>query len=1248
MSSTSATLATATDIVHWAQHYQGRFTLPQLIRRLILASANEIQEIRIPSQEQVSRPGYDGFVTATNGNPWVPAGESVWEMGVDASPKSKADEDYNKRTKKPGTRRRDATFIFVTPRTWQNRENWCEAKRRKKEWKNVRAFDCSDLAEWLDSVPTVSRWFARLIGKCPSDAVDVSGYWESIAHSSVPELPATAVLAGRERTVAELDEWLKGPAAVAFVECDSALELIDFFAAYATSENCKSITAEARSAIIETKEAWHALAASTSSLILVPSFPADPRLVTEAVRNGHYVLSHVSQGVRTQANIKLRRLLPHELEPALRAGGFESQRAKRLSREAGGSSTVLKRLIVAGAPKTPACAEPSVAPKLAPFLLIGGWCPESVEDRKAVSAITQLTEAEIQSIALEWSRSDDPLFRKTDNTWRLVSRVDSWRWLHGYIAQEAADIYSKMFPKIIAVDDPRFSLPPGERVFANILGKELLHSKALRQGMAEAFSLLSISSDLSLEYPAPHIRIPLYSLFNRIFGNAVGWKRLASLLGSLQLFAEAMPDAFLSTVEGGIRKGPSSVAELFRQEHFFGGAPAVGLIWALEVLAWDPNYTIRVALVLAKLSLLDPGGNMHPRPFGTLGSLFFPRLPQTTASAEQRSEMLDELAKQEPEVAWKLLLSLLPKSHGVSFYNVHPRFRNWSTGWGEAVRNGSGVQDEFDKIATRIFELGKNNVQRAIQLLEHITNLSTASRTALLDVFRSLRTTELTAGDRLKVTHALRKCIAIHQRHGQWSLPKKDVRDISGILRMIEAKDPVTSSVYLFENWPDLVTKKHLSVDEKKAAIDKRRREAIKQIFRSRGFAGLKVLAEQARESYLVGYLASQSVRKEVDEVLAGLLVSSKEKLVLFAQGLARGMFDKQGWSWTKRIIRQLKGAREIATIGLALPFGPETWDAMAKRGAKAATNYWRRSRGFNPQLQLLHYEFAVRQWHKAKRPGPALDVLTFILDKHKPDAASVIETLELLFTADEVSLREEQSISGSRVSELIKYLHEVGGIDGRRLVMLEWNYLNWLLHARVEPKALLENLTKQPLFFVEVVSLMYTGHDRKRHKRPSDFQKLQAEKADRLLDEQRSIPGNRSDGSVDEKILRDWVEAVRYEAGKKKIKVPAEFKIGELLSIAPEDATGIWPCEAVRNLIENLRNEHIEGGLAQERFNRFQPNSVRREMPEQSWFELAKKYRDDAKTLATKWPRTAAVLRGLAESCERSGRRREHRTEEI
>ena len=59
------------------------------------------------------------------------------------------------------------------------------------------------------------------------------------------------------------------------------------------------------------------------------------------------------------------------------------------------------------------------------------------------------------------------------------------------------------------------------------------------------------------------------------------------------ILAEAAPEEFLYAVEGALRKEPCPFDELFSQEGddiITGRNYLTGLLWALEVLAWEEEY----------------------------------------------------------------------------------------------------------------------------------------------------------------------------------------------------------------------------------------------------------------------------------------------------------------------------------------------------------------------------------------------------------------------------------------------------------------------------------------------------------------------------------------------------------------------------------------------------------------------------------------------------------------------------------
>lgn len=159
-------LATATDLVQWAELQEARAKLPQLVRRLISATANGLTSLSMRAGEGVQLPGFDGFVVAQAADSHVPAGTSVWEMGVNKDPTSKANDDYGKRRQDPGGVVPDeTTFVFVTPRRWSKKEEWVSQRKAEDYWKDVIAYDADDLEIWLEWAPAVHAWLSALLGK---------------------------------------------------------------------------------------------------------------------------------------------------------------------------------------------------------------------------------------------------------------------------------------------------------------------------------------------------------------------------------------------------------------------------------------------------------------------------------------------------------------------------------------------------------------------------------------------------------------------------------------------------------------------------------------------------------------------------------------------------------------------------------------------------------------------------------------------------------------------------------------------------------------------------------------------------------------------------------------------------------------------------------------------------------------------------------------------------------------------------
>jgi hypothetical protein len=96
-----------------------------------------------------------------------------------------------------------------------------------------------------------------------------------------------------------------------------------------------------------------------------------------------------------------------------------------------------------------------------------------------------------------------------------------------------------------------------------------------------------------------------------------------------------------------------------------------------------------------------------------------------------------------------------------------------------------------------------------------------------------------------------------------------------------------------------------------------------------------------------------------------------------------------------------------------------------------------------------------------------------------------------------------------------------------------------------------------------------------------------QAENGRRLLTSFDRLPGTDAQGAVDVGVLQDWATGVLQLAGESGLKEVAEMLVGQILANAPADADGTWPCQPVRELLEDLQSGLVERSLRDKLYNR-------------------------------------------------------------
>lgn len=1241
--------ANATDIDQWADRREAQATLPRLIRRLILASVKRVERLHFRSDEGVQLAGWDGVTQVPAGSTYVPDGLSGWELSTRTDVKGKADNDYETRSKDPlPLDAASASFVSVTARRWSNKEKWADEKRREGIWKDVRAYDADDLDTWLEQAPAVDIWFSILLGKRPIGVIDLNSYWDAWSGATRPQLIPDLAIAGREDDIHKIHKWLQSGPSILGLQADTQDEAIAYFIAslFRLPEE-EQEHFFARTIVVEDVAAWHQLVLCDSSLILIPIF-SNRSMVTIAVEKGHSVLFPLDRSEPRMGNtLRVSRLRREEAKKALVAMGIHEPRARDLAALARRSLGALRRkLAIFPDALTPEWSkQPEIARSLLPALLAGRWDDKSTADQEAIARLAGDEYSAVREILISWNQKPDPPVRLVDHTWMVAAREDAWLLLAHYLTDDVLERFEAVVLDVLGELDPQFELPVSERWLANIHGKTPKHSVYLRGGLAETLALMaSLSDHCSLSTRSGQEWAN--SIVRRIFDRAMDWQLWASLSPFLPLLAEAAPEVFLETVEHDLSGASPSLVYLFTdvEDDFMQSSPHTGLLWALEVLAWSPEHLGQSAILLAKLARIDPGGKLTNRPIGSLQRIFLTWHPCTTASLERRLSALDVIRRREPRVAWDLISNVLPHAHAVAFPTAKPEYRNWLPEEEISVPFAE-ISRATTEIVHRLLEDVGTDGTRWRTVIELLDDIPETDFDAVIDSLHVMNLEALPQPDRLLIWETLRGLLSHHLQFpdAEWVLPQTAIERVRQCYVRFEPDDPVLKRSWLFSRRCDFSEGGPSRGREREKMINQARIKAVEELFDMGGLPMLLELACKVEHGYCLGWAISQSTVFDIQETLflsQGLGSTEATQRDAFA-GLLYGRAAIKGQIWLEGLrsseLWERWTLQQRADYYMLLPFVESTWDALEKDDAEIQSLYWLNV-GINGRgnLESKDCEHVTSKLTEYGRLETAVDFMALYRKKLQNYAQLVADVLDRTIKDDRNKRINWDSLAFG-VGELLDLLEASNEIEETQIAQFEWYFLPLLRNYR-RPKILYKALTQDPEFFAEVLKWPYRAKGEEPSE-PTEEKSIRARLGYELLQSWIQPPGINEDGCVNPEKLRSWVSRARELAHANGRGDIADHHIGQVLAHYPSGADGAWPHEVLRDLIEDLRSEKIEKGI-------ITGISSRRGVINRSIFEggaqeraIAERYLGNARIMSDNWPRTARLMKKIADVYELEAR---------
>lgn len=1248
-------LATRQDLLRWADSTGARTALPRLIRRLVLETGVGVLAVDFPADEGTAAGGFDGVARTTGSTPFLSDGLSVWELSVKKA-YSKADDDYVKRTATPdGSPLTEVTYVQVILRPWTDRQRFATAKTDEGRWRQVRAYGVDDVLAWLEAAPVTHAWLSEELGLKPYGMRTVDAWWRNWAKATMPELSEQVVLAGRAAEAKSLADRLGGGHGITTVLADSREEALAFVAASLRLDDASgSSSLLSRTVLVDDLETWRSHIEQERTLVLIP---LTPEVVAEAhsVENHHVVVPLASAA---QADVELPPI-DHGLAAAeLSRLGVPADKADDAARLARRSLIALRRH-VAVKPElhTPAWStEPTRFHRA--VLMVGSW-QDSEGDLKILGELAGMSEDDLRERIDEVVVGEDPFIDALDASWALVSQSDAWQFLHTRIRPDDLRRLREVVKTVLLEADPFHGLTESERLGAQIDGIRRAYSAALRRGLCTTVAILGARGaviDLErgatgAQWAGAVVRTLLENANEA--GDISVWAGLAQ---ELPLLAEAAPEDFSAAARAGLAGETPLLGGIFTDSSdtsaLFGPhSPHSSLLWALEILAWSSAHFGAAVDLLARLDELDPGGNLANRPFSSLVSIFRPGHPETSASVDGRLSAIDGLRQRHPGVAWRLMVRLMPGLHGVHHPTSGPRFRDWKPP-SQSVPVADYVRF-VGEVSDRLRADAGTDAAKWGEVLEASNQLTPEQRESTRRDLRDLAASgALDEDGRLAVWQILRKLIANHREFSEakWALPAGELDALAEVALLLEPSDAASAGAWLFaEHRPDLGTGEIQAHDFRgyEAELGRRRAEAVATIERQEGLGRVLALAADSVVPAEVGAaLATATAETHASEVLP-LFDSENASEADVAAGWTWKRFRDSGWDAVQSLISDTSTtpSQKAGLLNATRDF-PRAWETAATLGSEVTQAFWERCAPFGAWDDPKSVADATSGLLSVGRAGAALDFLSLAIHGSEDDpefAPLVVDALEhLLQSQSEDS--DLHRLQQYHFTALFSYLERHRDVAGRATISrLEWAYLPALGFDPVVP-SLHQALADDPTFFADIMRIVYrsrTGDSENDDQRHESL----AQNGYSLLSSWRVVPGVK-DGEIDAAVLNSWVDTVLALLRDEDRLEVGEMQVGHMLASAPADKDGSRPPEVVRNLLERLANDRIDESLAVELLNRRGVTSRDPEAGGEHERALARDFEARATAAADRWPRTATILRRLAEDYDADARRQDAEAE--
>ena len=687
-------------------------------------------------------------------------------------------------------------------------------------------------------------------------------------------------------------------------------------------------------------------------------------------------------------------------------------------------------------------------------------------------------------------------------------------------------------------------------------------------------------------------------------------------------------------------------AELFSPigESWFGATPDSYLMFALEMLAWSEEHFGRVADLMSRVAEVIGRRGASSDPAKRVSKLFAAGINFTDASDQVRLGALERLVRTRGQTGWRVLCEAYPTDRGFVVETPGPIWRPWGAG-GPQRSSRPDVLAYAVEMERLLVENVGSDPERWLGLMDLFWYVTDDGRAELARLLGQRVLDMVGSAGALELWDELRKKISWFRMHedNENAVSLDCMGMLEGAYGALEPAELVARYAWKFDYWPLGYEENVLDFDHQSRATVMRewRAAAIKEVHENGGETAVWSLVGEVRDPRLMG----QPVWDGLGEETAVALVSShlgseNESHRVFSRSVLSELYWVWGWARLDAVLAWVlddgRNAAAVADVFLAASGVEDTWRRLEAQSARVQDAYWEGVGRWEVRPMLTEeLAFASGQLLRVGRVMEAIGLLAHsdvAMDENCADVASrALEMEGRSSVGSGIGYRADAGDCFS-IAQLLGRLDEIPGVTDEEIALLEMPYVGALYGFRRDFKIYRE-VESNPSVFANLVALTVSGIEEVDNGGSAvDSTGAGRRYAYGVLLEMENMPGASPDGYVESAVLIDWVNEVRRICSTLGCLSVADRHIGGVLARSPKGTDGVWPCEAVRDILDDCLSTDLERGFS------FGVRGLRG-MTSRGLFDgggqersLAGEYGKNADDLLARWPRTASLLRGLAQ----------------